>query len=343
MKNKTEKIKFLKPLFIWAGGKTKLLAGYQEKVGFPKQESFTTYVEPFFGGGAMFGAVRTLYPDVPCGINDINAELVLVYQCLKDHQELFHTELKVHNDAYFKCYVPDNSNVSDVATPVEAGKKILDSPIKKARKAFYAVHRQKYWDMKPYEGENEEEAIAAKVKRAALLFFLMKTSFNGIWQSCKAANGKFGTPAGLVNQTGGLVYDAERLLDWEKNLSKTKISSLPYQDVTIPDGSWVYCDPPYRDSFTSYNVVFGDEEQERLIKWCRMLSQKKGCTVWLANKRAEDQFSKEHGCDFFTKHASDAKQYEFPVSHTAGRRKNTEGSFSAKKATEILLVWEPKK
>ena len=40
----------MKPLFIWAGGKNKMLKHYLPIM--PKQVD--TYVEPFFGGGAMF-------------------------------------------------------------------------------------------------------------------------------------------------------------------------------------------------------------------------------------------------------------------------------------------------
>ena len=40
----------MKPLFMWAGGKTKLLDTFAEHL----PENFDTYIEPFFGGGAVF-------------------------------------------------------------------------------------------------------------------------------------------------------------------------------------------------------------------------------------------------------------------------------------------------
>ena len=47
----------MKPLFMWAGGKTKLLKHYQ-----PYLPSYVThYHEPFFGGGAMFIYVMKRY------------------------------------------------------------------------------------------------------------------------------------------------------------------------------------------------------------------------------------------------------------------------------------------
>ena len=40
----------MKPLFMWAGGKTKMLKKYEQHL----PSDFTSYHEPFCGGGAMF-------------------------------------------------------------------------------------------------------------------------------------------------------------------------------------------------------------------------------------------------------------------------------------------------
>ena len=40
----------MKPLFMWAGGKTKMIKKYDEYL----PETFSKYVEPFVGAGAMF-------------------------------------------------------------------------------------------------------------------------------------------------------------------------------------------------------------------------------------------------------------------------------------------------
>ena len=49
----------MKPLFIWAGGKTKVLKHYAPF--FPPCSSFSNYYEPFFGGGAVFVYVMKTY------------------------------------------------------------------------------------------------------------------------------------------------------------------------------------------------------------------------------------------------------------------------------------------
>ena len=42
----------MKPLYIWAGGKNKMIPKYLENPGIPSDK--TTFIEPFFGGGAVY-------------------------------------------------------------------------------------------------------------------------------------------------------------------------------------------------------------------------------------------------------------------------------------------------
>ena len=61
------------PLFIWAGGKNKMLKHY--KPFMPK--NVNTYCEPFFGGGAMYVYVLKHYSPNELIINDVNSDIVL--------------------------------------------------------------------------------------------------------------------------------------------------------------------------------------------------------------------------------------------------------------------------
>ena len=71
----------MKPLFIWAGGKNKMLKHY--KPFMPKK--INTYCEPFFGGGAMFIHVVQNYDPKYLIINDINSDIVRIYRSIKDN------------------------------------------------------------------------------------------------------------------------------------------------------------------------------------------------------------------------------------------------------------------
>ena len=66
-----------KPILKWAGGKTQLLGELLPKV--PK--SYNRYIEPFFGGGAMFFALQ---PENAI-IADSNPEIINMYREVADH------------------------------------------------------------------------------------------------------------------------------------------------------------------------------------------------------------------------------------------------------------------
>lgn len=98
----------------------------------------------------------------------------------------------------------------------------------------------------------------------------------------------------------------------------------------MPEGAFIYCDPPYRASYADYGHAFTDEDHQQLISWCRK-QQERGCSVWLANREAND--------GFFEEHASDASVVRFDITYTAGRRKKTANGYEAVKATDLLLMW----
>lgn len=280
-----------KPLFIWAGGKNKMLKHYLPIM--PKQVD--TYVEPFFGGGAMFCHIVQNYSPKKLVINDVNADIVRIYNSIKNDLPEFLVKL----DSYCSVYLPMN---------------------KEDRKKYYFEVRHEH----AYDYDKWSEA-----EEAATLYFLMKTGFNGIFQINKNTNGRYGTPAGLLNQTDK-VYEIDVVNWWNKALQNTEIMSGDWKEclkqVPDEDNTFVFLDPPYRDSFTSYGQTFGDEEQEKLIKYVR---SRKLSTAFLCNRDAED--------GWFEERLGKLIMDKFPVTYTAGRRKQTEEGFEAKQATEVLI------
>ena len=71
------KIDLASPVVKWVGGKRQLLERLMPL--FP--ETYTSYCEPFIGGGAVLFALQ---PENVI-INDINSELIGVYQAIKDN------------------------------------------------------------------------------------------------------------------------------------------------------------------------------------------------------------------------------------------------------------------
>ena len=82
------------PVLKWAGGKRQLLKDIKKHI----PERFSTYYEPFFGGGAV---LFELQPNRAV-VNDINEELMNVYLVIRDHVEELIEELRNHEEKIVK-------------------------------------------------------------------------------------------------------------------------------------------------------------------------------------------------------------------------------------------------
>ena len=80
----------LKPILKWVGGKCQLL----NVINNLHPKKFDTYCEPFFGGGAV------LFSNQPkkAIINDINSDLITVYEVIRDDVEALIENLRLHKN-----------------------------------------------------------------------------------------------------------------------------------------------------------------------------------------------------------------------------------------------------
>ena len=285
----------MKPLFMWAGGKSKMIKNYA-----PFFKNFDVYLEPFFGGGAMLLQAVKINPNAHFVVNDINQNIIDIYQSIKNDTEIFLSRLDKIESNYINLDKVD-------------------------RKNFYYDLRNEYaYD---YEKWN-------KTEESAVLYFLMKTGFNGIWQINKNTNNRFGTPCGLLNEKDS-VYDRENVKKWSELLQKVKITSSDYKSVyeDVRENSWVFMDPPYRGSYTKYATSFEDSNQKEVIDFSHEISKKKS-TCWVSNRDLEDSFFENYLLEKNYKMSI----HKFDVTYTAGRRKKSEEGFEAKKAKEVLII-----
>lgn len=75
-----EKEKTVAPVVKWVGGKRQLL---DTLLPLLPQEPFPVYCEPFLGGGALLFRIQPEHARV----NDINSDLILVYETIRDNVE----------------------------------------------------------------------------------------------------------------------------------------------------------------------------------------------------------------------------------------------------------------
>ena len=78
------------PVVKWVGGKRQIINEIMKYV----PESYTTYYEPFLGGGAL---LFKLQPQKAV-VNDINHELINLYEVIKDNVEELIKDLKTHKN-----------------------------------------------------------------------------------------------------------------------------------------------------------------------------------------------------------------------------------------------------
>ena len=75
----------MKPLFMWAGGKSKMLKHYAAFM--PK--TFDTYIEPFFGGGAMFLTANKINPNANIIFCEMNTHMI-IKNGIKQRKQLYY-------------------------------------------------------------------------------------------------------------------------------------------------------------------------------------------------------------------------------------------------------------
>ncbi|MCI6272460.1 MAG: DNA adenine methylase [Erysipelotrichaceae bacterium] len=246
--------KKVKPFLKWAGGKSQLILEIEKYYPF-KKGKITKYVEPFVGGGAVLFDILSKYDLKEVYINDINAELINTYNVIRnDINELIEI-----------LYVMQNTFI-----PLENDK----------RKVYYLEKRNRFNYLK-INGDK-----STNIEKAALMIFLNKTCFNGLFRVNK--KGLFNVPIGSYKNP--LICDEKNLRAVSEKLKNVNIVCGDYKMTAdfIDENTFVYFDPPYRPitetaSFTAYTEdLFNDEKQVELAKFVDDM-HRKGAKIVVSN------------------------------------------------------------
>ena len=250
-----------KPFLKWAGGKSQLLPQFEAH--FPSELAagkINRYIEPFLGGGALFLSIAQRYTIQQAYLTDINPELILVYQVVKNNVIDLIAQLMQHQRAY------DASSEDERTTYFYA---IRD---------LYNVQRAEI-DFNCYSD--------AWVTRAARMIFLNKTCFNGLFRVNH--QGGFNVPFGRYKNPA--ICDPENLRRVSALLQSAELHVAPFTacEQWVTPETFVYFDPPYRpisatSSFTSYSSDrFDDAAQIALAKFFAHLDKEYGAKLMLSN------------------------------------------------------------
>ena len=245
-----------RPFLKWAGGKTQLIEEISVKFPFKSSEKFS-YYEPFVGGGAVLFWVLQNFPQVTSAhINDINTDLTNCYTQIRDSIDPLINILKKLEVQFLK---KDDEG----------------------RSRFFYEKRDEF-----------NRKRVAKVKRAALLIFLNKTCFNGLYRVNR--KNEFNVPVGRYKNP--TICDSDNLVKISQLLDKVEIYNSDFYKL-LPNNherNLVYLDPPYKpinktSNFNNYaQGGFDDSEQVRLKEYCDKLTEEK-CYWILSNSDVKTQ------------------------------------------------------
>lgn len=234
----------LKPFIKWVGGKTQLLQNLKERL--PSNFAFTvkSYYEPFIGGGAFLFWLLKHFPHIKkIVINDANSALINTYRVIRDS--------------------PDK--LLDLLSKMQNKYRSLSS--EEERKSYFYRIRTLF-----------NENATDNIERAALLIFLNRTCFNGLYRV--NSRGHFNVPHGRYKNPQ--ICDYDTIYADSNALNNVEILNVDFETAVqeTDEHSFVYFDPPYRplsitSSFCSYcEGGFDDSQQKRLADCCRSLHNK---------------------------------------------------------------------
>lgn len=293
------------PLFKYAGGKHKMLEKYNPF--FQGLGSKRAFIDYFGGSGTMSLWMHSLYPHFTIVLNELNSEIYSIYSALKRDYKLFLDTVDELDKQY--TYIRQENLLNFADNPKKGKEKSIAE-----RKEFYYALRHLY--------TNTPDLFSSDAEKAAALYFMLKTNFNGIWQ-VRAKDGIYNTPFGNGFETKSVI-NMDALAAFRDMLMVTEIRNEDFRALeSIHKKRAIhYFDPPYVNSYTNYEK--GGFPEETTLALCALMNRlnDQGEKVYLSNKDADILRDNLPAFTFET----------FDVKYTAGRKNTLEGS----KAVEIL-------
>jgi DNA adenine methylase len=221
----------MKPLIKYRGGKSKEIKHLIKHI--PKYSG--RYIEPFFGGGAIFFQIEPK----KAIINDINPKLIAFYLGVKENFKTLKSELTEIEKQY-------KTN----------RRKFEELKNKTPEKRVDDENEHLYYQIRDMFNELTEKQYSD----ALLYFFINKTAYSGMIRY--NAKGEYNVPYGrYANLNTSLVTEEHCKL-----LTNTEIYNLDYSEIfkmaSVDD--FIFLDPPYDCVFSDYgNVEYKDGFNEK--------------------------------------------------------------------------------
>jgi len=228
----------------YRGGKTKEIPFFQDY--FPA--NFDTYIEPFFGGGAVYFHICPQHAI----INDINRGVINFYTDVRDNYDIMREQLNILEELY----------IANQHKFMEEKKKNPDLRIDNKNEQLYYQIR---------------DMLNGKVPRAYLesviYFFINKTAYSGMIRF--NAEGDYNVPFGRYQNlnTHLITQEHSQLLQGANILCEDFAQTF----TRVHENDFMFLDPPYDCIFNDYGNLemangFDENQHRRLATLFRQLN-----------------------------------------------------------------------
>jgi len=226
----------MEPIIKYRGGKRREIAKFQHLI----PSNYETFIEPFFGGGAVF------FQQEPTQaiINDVNAPLITFYEQIAHQYDTVMAELNELHEIY-------EANEAEYRRLKELSP---DERVPNNNEDLYYRLR----DM--YNGIVEPEYTAA-----TLYYYINKTAYSGMIRY--NSQGHYNVPFGRYKH-----FRVDNITTAHSQLlSNAKIMNVDFEEVfnLATPKDFIFLDPPYDSVFHDYGnmtINFGEDEHRRLAR-----------------------------------------------------------------------------
>ncbi len=212
----------MKPMLKYRGGKSKEIP--QIKPYIPEYKG--KYIEPFFGGGALYFHLEPEHAIV----NDINSKLINFYNGIKHDYDVIKKELKSLENEYVI-----NRSKFETLKSLNPDKRVHDD------------NEDLYYFIRDLFNDPNQTVYHP----ATVYYFINKLSYSGMIRYNK--NGCFNVPYGRYKH-----FNTDLIDERHKNLlERTDILNSDYSSIfnMSKNNDFIFLDPPYDSQFSDYGNI----------------------------------------------------------------------------------------
>lgn len=278
--------KKLKPIFKWTGGKRKEIKLFSKYYpDFVKESNNYKFVEPFFGGGAVYWDLCAANNV----INDIDYDLINFLRTVKNNSEdiiRMCDNASNHIKRITESETTHLEKIKEEKKLIKKGEGLTDKTIEslEEEKSLLTKQSKTKRGLLYYEWRNKDRnnglTNLSNLERAFRFLFVNQLAFNGMRRF--NSKGEFNIPYGNYK-----TFNHQITEEHVNKLNDTEIHCGSYKEVMENNdttNTFIYLDPPYTREFKEYshNNVFGEKEQLELFD--TFSSMKNASVMMIINK-----------------------------------------------------------